>query len=203
MQSPSGRPAASKSRQLTMVALTGGGYLALLALAGLSARPVRSDLAVVLGNAVVAGRPSPRLQARLDVAVALFRAGLVRRVLVSGGVDTAGNDEAAIMAAYLVKAGIPTAAVLQDPLGRDTAATARNTAALRPASVVVVTQWFHVPRATLAMRRAGVANVSAAWPRFAEWRDAYSFGREAVALPVYAVRGVGACGGAATGRSRP
>lgn len=191
------------ARAAVIAACALAGYLLLLAAAGLFARPARSDLAVVFGNAVTAGRPSPRLQARLDTAAALFRAGLVRRVLVSGGVDAGGQDEAAVMAAYLAKRGIPAAAVLQDPHGDDTFATARNTAALLPDGVVVVTQWFHVPRARLAMRRFGVARVSATWPRFAEWRDAYSFMREAAGLPVYAVRPLVAPVPAADHRPRP
>ena len=72
-------------------------------------------------------------------------------------------------------------------------ATARHTAALAGpgTSVVVVTQWFHLPRAILAMRRFGLREVSGNWPRWFEARDAYSFVREAVALPVYALRPVG------------
>lgn len=171
-------------------AASAGVYLTLLAAAGLGAKPVRSDLAVVFGNTVVAGRPSARLRARLDIAVDLFRTGLVRRVLVSGGVDPAGNDEAAVMAAYLIERGVPRPAIIEDPHGVDTFATARDALAVRPGSVVVVTQWFHIPRARLAMRRVGVGRVSAAWPRFAEWRDLYSFAREALALPVYAIRPV-------------
>lgn len=168
-------------------------YLAGIAAFGLAARPAPGDLAVVLGNAVTpSGQPSPRLRARLDTAIALHRAGLVRRILVSGGIEPSGQDEARAMAAYLAAHGIPPAAILQDPHGDDTRATARNTAALPggPGRVVAVTQWFHVPRTVLALRRAGIPHVSAAWPRFWEWRDAYSFLREAAALPAYALRRV-------------
>jgi uncharacterized SAM-binding protein YcdF (DUF218 family) len=56
--------------------------------------------------------------------------------------------------------------------------------------VVLVTQWFHVARAEWTARQAGLHDVSAQAPRWAEWRDAYSFLRELVALPVYALRGV-------------
>ena len=54
---------------------------------------------------------------------------------------------------------------------------------------VVVTQYFHVARATLACRRAGIDIVGASVPRWFEPRDLYSLAREVVALPVYAVRG--------------
>ena len=185
------RRAAARAAKAIVVLLTL--YIVALAAFGLAARPAPGDLAVVLGNAVTpAGQPSPRLQARLDTAAALYRAGIVRRILVSGGIEPSGQDEAATMAGYLAQQAVPADAILQDPHGDDTLATARNTAGLPggPGRVVVVTQWFHVPRAVLAMRRAGVHGVSAAWPRFIEWRDAYSFLREAAALPAYALRPV-------------
>ena len=170
-------------------------YLGVAAAAGLLARPAPADLPtdpiVVLGNAVMAdGQPSPRLRARLDAALAAYRAGLAPRVLVSGGI-AGGQDEAPSMAAYLAAQGVPAAAAL-DPQGMDTWATARATAALLGGSgrVIVATQWFHVPRTLLALRRFGVTAAGAAWPMFWEARDLASFMREAVALPWYAVRPV-------------
>lgn len=177
-----------------LVAATAAGlvlYLGLLAAAGLLARPASADLIVVLGNAVMAdGQPSPRLRARLDAALAAYRAGLAPRVLVSGGIEPGGQDEAASMAAYLASQGVPASAIARDPLGVDTWATARATAALLGGSgrVIVATQWFHVPRTLLALRRYGVATAGAVWPAFWEVRDVMSFLREAVGVPWYAVR---------------
>ncbi len=167
-------------------------YLATLALVGLLQRPRSADLAVVLGNTVTPeGEPSFRLQARLDSAVRLYRSGTVRRVLVSGGLEEPGHrDEASVMAAYLRTRGVPLEAILEDPAGTDTLETARHTAAVaKPGTgVVVVSQWFHLPRAMLAMRRFGLHKVSGDWPCWFEARDFYSFLREAVALPFYMTR---------------
>jgi vancomycin permeability regulator SanA len=181
----------------------GGIYLAALALAGLSASPSASDLAVVFGNTVAAdGQPSPRLRARLDTALALYRRGMVQRVMVSGGVEQPGDrDEARAMASWLEANGVPRAAIVEDAGGKDTMETARHAATVG-GSVIAVTQWFHLPRAMLMMRRFGVRCVSGAWPRFAEARDAYSFLREAVALPFYAVRPIGAGARPAPGAAR-
>jgi uncharacterized SAM-binding protein YcdF (DUF218 family) len=52
----------------------------------------------------------------------------------------------------------------------------------------VVTQYFHIPRAMLALRKAGAPGISATYPRFFEWRDFYSILRELAALPDYALR---------------
>lgn len=166
-------------------------YLGALAATGLLARPAPADLIVVLGNAVMAdGQPSPRLRARLDAALVAYKAGLAPQVLVSGGIEPGGQDEAASMAAYLAAQGMPAAAIALDARGNDTWATARATAALLGGSgrVIVATQWFHVPRTLLALRRFGLQSAGAAWPRFWEARDLASFVREAVALPWYAVR---------------
>ncbi len=168
-----------------------GLYFAAVAAWGLAARPRPSDLAVVFGNAVLPdGTPAPRLRARLDTALALYRDGGALRILVSGGIEPGGQDEAAVMAAYLTANGVPDSAIVTDAAGTDSFETARHASALLPVGggVTVVTQWFHVPRAELAMHRFGVAAVSGAWPHWIELRDAYSFLREAAALPYYAVR---------------
>ena len=106
-------------------------YVVAIAAVGLLGKPAPADLIVVLGNEVLPdGRASPRLKARLDAALRVWRAGLAPRVLVSGGIEPGGQDEAAVMAAYLTAAGLPAAAVERDAAGVDTWATARNTAAL-------------------------------------------------------------------------
>ena len=180
------------------------GFLVGLAAVGLLARPQPSDLAVVLGNEVLAdGTPSPRLRARLDAGVAVFRAGLAPKVMVSGGVDRAGHDEAAVMAAYLEAQGVPEGAVIRDATGVNTMATARAVAQVLPGQgqvdgqgqvhgqvhgqgrVLVVTQWFHVPRVMLALRSVGCRDVSGVWPWYFELRDGYAFLREALGVAAY------------------
>ena len=93
-------------------------------------------------------------------------------------------------AAYLRSEGVPSEAILEDDAGSDTMETARHAAALLRAgtSLIVVNQWFHLPRAIPARRRLGVRKVSGDWPRWFEARDVYSFLREAVALPFYAIK---------------
>ena len=175
---------------VAMAALCGL-YLSVLAIAGFFMSPHPSELAVVFGNTVGAdGQPSPRLRARLEEALALYHAGTVRRVMVSGGIEQRGNvDEAKVMGAWLAAQDVPRSAIVVDSFGTDTLETARHAAVVAEdgGSVVAVSQWFHLPRAILAMRGSGLRHVSGAWPWFAEPRDAYSFLREAVAFPVYAL----------------
>ena len=178
-------------RAMTATLALGSVYLAGLAIAGLSASPRVCGLAVVFGNTVDAGgQPSPRLAARLGEALALYHAGIVRRLMVSGGIEQPGNrDEARAMALWLMARGVPSAAIIEDSRGTDTMETACHAAAVaKGGNAVAVTQWFHLPRAMPAMRRFGIRGVSGAWPRFLEARDAYSLLREAIALPFYAIR---------------
>jgi vancomycin permeability regulator SanA len=161
-----------------------------IAVSGLRDDVRPADVAVVLGNEVRAdGTPHPRLAARLDAALALYDSGVVKNVIVSGGIGQSGFDEAAVMKSYLAGRGIPADRIVADSLGVTTAATATNTAAIlrqkRWSSVVVVSQYFHIPRCRLAMRRAGITAVYSAHARYFEWRDLYSTAREVVGYPAY------------------
>jgi vancomycin permeability regulator SanA len=163
---------------------------ALIALSGVRDDIHPADVAVVLGNEVRAdGTPHPRLAARLDAALALYDSGVVKNVIVSGGIGRSGFDEAAVMKSYLVARGVPAERIVADSLGVTTAATAANTVAIlrqkQWTSVVVVSQYFHIPRCRLAMRRVGIAPVYSAHARYFEWRDLYSTAREVVGYPAY------------------
>lgn len=163
---------------------------ALIVAGGLRDDAQAADVAVVLGTtANPDGTPSPRLAARLDAAAGLYERRVVRNVIVSGGVGVEGVDESAVIKRYLVGRGIPAARIVADSLGLTTAATARNAAAImrrnRWSGAVVVSQYFHVPRCRLALRRAGIAPVYSTHARYFEPRDLYSIAREVVGCPAY------------------
>jgi vancomycin permeability regulator SanA len=168
-------------------------YLVAIVASGLSAKPVPSDIAVVLGNEVLAnGEPSMRLRARLDCAASLYRKGVAPLILVSGGRGKSGFDEATVMKEYLRSQGIPAGNILTDSHGVNTMMTALNTAELARAKhfsrILIVTQYFHIPRTLLAFRRAGLLSLSSDYPRYYEWLDPLAIVREGVALPVYFIK---------------
>lgn len=150
-----------------------------------------SDVGVVLGSKVMPdGTPSARLRARLDKTADLYRQGMFKRVIVSGGTGEEGFNEAVVMATYLAeRQSIPRTAILLDEHGDTTEATALNSAAIMKArglkTALVVTQFFHVPRSRYALRHAGVETVYSAHANYFEARDLYSLGREMIALPAY------------------
>ncbi len=166
-----------------------GVLLAMLGIAcnGLCDQVTIADVIVVPGNTLGPdGKPSPRLRARLDAAFALFHGQHARYVFVSGGIGKEGFDEAASMSSYLVEKGIPQAAIIKDNLGVDTDSTAKNAATfmrlhnLRTA--LIATQYFHVPRMRMALKRHGVQVTGSLHPNFFELRDLYSTARE---VPAY------------------
>lgn len=183
-------------RLLLVAVIALGGLAGFIVLSGLRDDVQVSDVGIVLGSKVMAdGTPSPRLQARLDRAVELYRQGMFAHVIVSGGKGVEGYSEAVVMARYLSERQVPRDAILLDEHGDDTEATAINSAAIMKAhgfkSALVVTQYFHIVRCRYALRGAGIAPVHAAHARYFDARDVYSTAREVVALPVYWLRGLG------------
>lgn len=163
---------------------------AAIVVTGLNDEVADADVIVVPGNAVAPdGTPSPRLQARLDVALQLFHAHHASIIFVSGGKGREGFDEAVAMSSYLSKNGVPSSAIVKDSLGVDTAATARNAASYMRAnkltSAIVATQYFHIARTRLALKRNGVQVAGTAHAHYVELRDLYSVPREVLAYVAY------------------
>lgn len=151
-----------------------------------------ADAIVVLGNAVRHGKPSARLAARLGEGERLWRAGYAPRIIVSGGIEQGGADEAAVMRTALLAHGVPASAIVADPSGRDTWETARFTSRWLTAhhgrSVIAVSQYFHLLRCQVALKRFGVPIVYRSAPRYFEMRDLYSALRELLGLFEYTTR---------------
>jgi len=81
-----------------------------------------------------------------------------------------GHNEAVVMRDYLVAAGGPADALLADPEGVDTRATVRHAVEVAQArgwkKVLVVSQFFHLPRIGMACRQAGLEVVGGAYPGY-------------------------------------
>lgn len=162
---------------------------------GLSDDIQSSDVAVILGSKVeLTGHPSARLAARLDRGVALYKAGVTKTLIVSGGTGTEGFNEAVVMRDYLSRMGVPSSEIVMDGMGYNTEETAKNCAAIMKShgfkSVIIVTQYFHVSRTRMALKFHDIKDIRSAHAHYFELRDIYSTAREALALPVYWVRGL-------------
>jgi vancomycin permeability regulator SanA len=173
-----------------VILLTG---TAALVASGLNDRIGKADIALVLGNKVeLDGTPSPRLRARLDRTLELYREGYFPTIIASGGIGVEGFAEALVMKSYLVANGIPAECVIVDNSGENTFMSAKATRDIMTqrqlSRVMVVSQYYHLPRSRLALERFGVPKVYSAHARFWEVRDVYSAIREAFGYVSYALR---------------
>jgi uncharacterized SAM-binding protein YcdF (DUF218 family) len=127
-------------------------------LAGPPTQP--AEVAMVLGNrAWLRGKPNPCLTGRVDTAVQLAQAGLVQRLLMSGGVDREdGRIEAEVMERHARSVGY--AGPLQlEPVSSSTRQNLAMSRELLQAagvrSVVVVSEPYHLWRIERLARASG------------------------------------------------
>jgi vancomycin permeability regulator SanA len=123
------------------------------------------------------GEASPLLAERLDMALELWRAGKVQRLLLTGN-SGAYHDEIRAMRHYLLAGGIPEAALLGDLEGTstfDSCWRARSVFGVEEA--LLITQRFHLPRALFLAAHAGIrahgvaAGGRSHWTSLAVWRE--------------------------------
>lgn len=156
-----------------------------------------SDVGVVLGARVHAdGTLSLPLAQRTATAATLYREGLVRSIIVSGGAGDGPIDEPEAMTRYLAELGVPRSVVVKDSAGVNTEATVANTLRAvqrtRPSlapHILVVSHFYHLPRIKLTYRRYGydVVTVPARIGRFTP-DLIYNTAREIPALWLYYLR---------------
>lgn len=120
-----------------------------------------ADAIVVLGAAQYNGRPSPVLKARLDHAVALYRARLAPNVVVTGGIGTGDRiSEAAVGHRYLRALGVPDSAIIVRPDGRTTDESMNSVAqwmhGRELTRILLVSDPFHMARLKIEAKRAAL-----------------------------------------------
>jgi SanA protein len=136
--------------------------------AGLLPHPV----ALVFGAGLQPdGKPSGVLAERVVAAVQLYKAGKVRKLLMSGDNGSSGYDEPTAMRDYAVALGVPADDVARDFAGfrsYDTCYRARDIFGLR--QVVLVSQAYHLPRVLFIARALKLDAVGFAAPTRAPLR---------------------------------
>lgn len=118
----------------------------------------RTPVAIVFGAGLKPnGTPSVYLARRLEAARALYAAGTVAVVLVSGDNGTPQHDEPTAMRDWLVAHGVPDGRIVRDFAGfdtHDTCVRAHDVFGVR--SAVLLTQDYHLRRALFSCRAAGI-----------------------------------------------
>jgi uncharacterized SAM-binding protein YcdF (DUF218 family) len=133
-----------------------------------------ADAAVLLTGVTINKRPHDRVYLgqgadRFTHALWLYRAGKVRRIIISGGLATLRPEpgmvpEAEDLATLLKLAGVPAQAILLEPRSHNTRENALFTKALLDQhpdikSLVLVTSAFHERRALACFAKVGLAPV--------------------------------------------
>nr|WP_320447907.1 ElyC/SanA/YdcF family protein [Candidatus Roseilinea sp. NK_OTU-006] len=117
-------------------------------------------VAIVFGAGVRGNQPSAVLYDRVVSAVALYRAGVVDKLLMSGDKRFANYNEPAVMRQTALRLGVLDDDIALDYAGHstyDTCFRARTIFGLRDA--VLVTQAYHLDRAIFTCSALGVAAV--------------------------------------------
>lgn len=121
----------------------------------------KANAIVVLGAAQYQGRPSPVLRARLDHALGLWRRGLAPRMILTGGSGVGDTtSEAETGKRYVMRRGVPEAAISLETNGRTTSESLHAVSVMmrddKNRSVLLVSDPFHMLRLTILARRLGL-----------------------------------------------
>ncbi len=117
-----------------------------------------APVAIVFGAAVYpGGHPSPVLADRVETAVSLYRAGKVRKLLLSGDNRFLNYNEPGAMMQYARQLGVPPTVMQPDYGGRRTYDTCyRALHIFKVKRAILVTQDFHLSRALFICRSLGM-----------------------------------------------
>ena len=109
------------------------------------------------------GTATPVLQDRVQAAAALYFAGKVEKLLMSGDNRFVDYNEPAVMRELALSLGVPEQAIVLDYAGRRTYDTCyRAKAIFGMTEAILVTQAFHLPRAIYLCNQLGVDSVGVA-----------------------------------------
>lgn len=129
----------------------------------------KSDAIIILGCSVVGGSPCPMLKERLDTGYMSWLLNPKSVIVVSGGQgENEPAPEAVVMANYLLQRGVLRENLIMEGKSHCTAqnigfsieAMERYGIDHNKARVIIVSNGFHIPRATMLARRFGLKEVT-------------------------------------------
>jgi SanA protein len=125
------------------------------------------EVGLVLGASRTTRRGAPNLHftSRIETAAALYKAGKVHHLLVSGDNHTATYDEPTDMMNALMAKGVPAAAITRDYAGfrtLDSVVRAKTVFGLK--RCLIITEAYHCPRALWIAQNHGLEAVAFAAP---------------------------------------
>lgn len=121
-----------------------------------------ADAIIVLGAAAYDAKPSPVFEERIRHGIELYRRGLARRLIFTGGYGGGGArfSESQVARRYALRHGVPDEAILIETVSRTTRGNlteARRLLAERDLHrVIVVSDPLHMARALRLCRELGI-----------------------------------------------
>lgn len=115
------------------------------------------EFAIVLGASVRGNELSEALRGRMNVAIELYKRGIVKNILLSGdGTDEYYNETNA-MRKFALNKGIPQESLLTDEKGYNTYSTMlRAHNVFNAKSAYIISQNFHLVRAVWVAQECGI-----------------------------------------------
>lgn len=127
-------------------------------------KSLNADCIMVLGASVYTnGTPSPMLQDRLDMGIALYHAGVAPKLLLSGDNGQIVYNEVSVMKSYAEENGVKEEDIFLDHAGFSTYESVyRASYIFDVQKMIVVTQSYHLYRALYGCEKMGIEAYGAA-----------------------------------------
>lgn len=150
----------------------------------------KADVALVTGSSEAPlGMHSVVEHDDLDRAIKLYDDSDVSFIIVSGSMTHTSYDDLDARVKYLKSHGIPSDVIMEDHHGQNMEEMAREVAAIMKsrqlASVMIVTDYYHVTRTKIALIHEGIRQIGEAHVGQFQKEDAVKIGRETAALCEY------------------
>ena len=122
------------------------------------AKELEADCILILGAGVWDdNQPSHMLSDRLDEGIALYKAGVAPKILMSGDHGRVDYDEVNVMKDYAVERGVPAEDIFMDHAGFSTYESMyRADYIFQVEKMIVVTQKYHMYRALYICDKMGI-----------------------------------------------
>lgn len=129
-----------------------------------------ADVIIVLGAAAYDAKPSPVFEERIRHGIDLYKRGLARTLIFTGGYGGLGArfSEAQVGRRYALRQGVPEKAILIESVSRNTHENLRQAAALMQTHdlhrAIVVSDPLHMARALRISGELGISAVGSPTP---------------------------------------
>jgi uncharacterized SAM-binding protein YcdF (DUF218 family) len=129
----------------------------------------QSDVAIVLGAAVWKNTPSPVFEERIKHAIALYRKGIISKILFTGGVGNGKQyAESEVARNYALKQGVHSSDIFIDTVSKTTQQNLLETQKLLKLhvlhSAIIISDPLHMRRAMVMAEDIGLSVASSPTP---------------------------------------